>query len=214
MSAEPGPRLRLVGDQDTGEREPNPAESKAQGHASFAAAFRANYPLVHRMLRTYGVEEALLDDAAQDVFVIVHRRWDDYDGQRAFRSWLLGIVRKVASGYRRSGRRLRARLDRLSSPPPSPSIEARVAQREELERIELFIAQLGARHSEVFVLAELEGLSAPEIAEILGLKLNTVYSRLRVARERFRVSVARDQERDGTGHGTQAGGKRAQTQRQ
>jgi len=200
MSSSPTPRLRLVGAPEVERPEERADESGARGPANFAEAFRRHYPLVHRMLRSYGVDEALLDDATQDVFLIVHRRWDDYDGRCAFRSWLIGIARKVASSYRRAGRRLRARLDQLRSPAPAPSIEIRVAQRQELARIEVFIAQLGARHREVFVLADLEGLSAPEIAEIVGIKLNTVYSRLRVARERFRGWIAQEREREEANH--------------
>lgn len=199
MSAKPAVRLRLVGESDVVEQ-PAPAGS---GPASFAEAFRNHYALVHRMLRVYGVDEALLDDAAQDVFIVVHRRWDDYDGRTAFRGWLVGIVRRVASGYRRAGRRLRGRLERLDPPPTPATLETRLVQREQLERVEAFIAELGTRHREVFVLTELEGLTAPEIAETLGIKLNTVYSRLRVARERFAATLARERARE------ERGGKRA-----
>lgn len=207
MSEQPRPRLRLVGDTDVVDRPRPTDESGPSGPSSFADAFRRHYAMVHRMLRVYGVDEALLDDAAQDVFIVVHRRWDDYDGSTAFRSWLIGIVRRVASGYRRAGRRLRNRLERLTPPSTPASVETRFAQREELERVEAFIASLGTRHREVFVLAELEGLTAPEIAESLGIKLNTVYSRLRVARERFRATMARERARE------EQGGKRGRVQR-
>jgi RNA polymerase sigma-70 factor, ECF subfamily len=196
MSDSHRPRLRLVDDTDVTDRPPETAEP---GPASFADAFRRHYALVHRMLRVYGVDEALLDDAAQEVFIVVHRRWGDYDGRTAFRSWLIGIVRRVASGYRRAGRRLRSRLDRLEAPSAPASVETRLAQREELERVGAFIAELSTRHREVFVLAEIEGLTAPEIAETLGVKLNTVYSRLRVARERFRATMARERARQEQG---------------
>jgi RNA polymerase sigma factor (sigma-70 family) len=198
------PRLRLVGEPELVDRQP---ESGEAGPASFVEAFRRHYALVHRMLRVYGVDEALLDDAAQDVFIVVHRRWNDYDGSTAFRNWLIGIVRRVASGYRRAGRRLRSRLEQLEPPRAPASIETKLAQREELARVEAFIAQLGTRHREVFVLAELEGLTAPEVAETLGIKLNTVYSRLRVARERFRVMMARERARE------DQGGKRVRSTR-
>ncbi|HLT37458.1 MAG TPA: sigma-70 family RNA polymerase sigma factor [Enhygromyxa sp.] len=207
MSEAPKPRLRLVGDPAGSSHSGGPSESGELGPSSFADAFRRHYALVHRMLRVYGVDEALLDDAAQDVFIVVHRRWHDYDGRTAFRSWLVGIVRRVASGYRRAGRRLRGRLERIVPPPSPATVETRLAQREELEWVESFINQLGTRHREVFVLAELEGLTAPEIAETLGIKLNTVYSRLRVARERFRATMARERARE------QQGGKRARTRR-
>lgn len=164
--------LRLVGGSEetarsdsSGELSSSPGDQAELGPASFADAFRCHYGLVHRMLRVYGVDESLLDDAAQDVFIVVHRRWDDYDGRTAFRSWLIGIIRRVASGYRRAGRRLRGRLEQLGPPPSPAGIEARFAHREELERVDSFIQQLGTRHREVFVLAEVEGLTAPEIAE-------------------------------------------------
>jgi RNA polymerase sigma factor (sigma-70 family) len=102
------------------------------------------------------------------------------------------IVRRVASGYRRAGTRLRARIQQISAAPPIATVEAQLVEREELAQVELCIERLGTRHREVFVLAELEGLTAPEIAETLGIKLNTVYSRLRVARERFWVALARE----------------------
>jgi RNA polymerase sigma-70 factor (ECF subfamily) len=206
MSSKPPARLRVVGD---GEGRPSewsepersePERSEPEGGPSnFAEAFRRHYRLVHRMLGVYGVDDALLDDAAQDVFLVVHRRWDDYDGRTAFRSWLIGIVRRVASGYRRAGRRLRGRLENLAAPPQPPSIEVRLVQREMLDGIRAAIDSLGTRQREVFVLAELEGLTAPEIAESLGIKLNTVYSRLRVARDRFRTALARRRKSDERG---------------
>jgi RNA polymerase sigma-70 factor (ECF subfamily) len=203
MSRRPTPRLRVVVDG-----EPLPAEhvepehvepGLEQGPSSFADAFRQHYGLVHRMLGVYGVDEALLDDAAQDVFMVVHRRWGDYDGRTAFRSWLIGIVRRVASGYRRAGRRLRVRLEQLHAPPQPPSLEVRLVQREMIEHVRAAVAVLGTRQREVFVLAELEGFTAPEIAETLGIKLNTVYSRLRAARERFWTALARRRDREQRG---------------
>ena len=58
--------------------------------------------------------------------------------------------------------------------------------------------KLDAGKREVFVLAELEQLAAPQIAEALGINLNTVYSRLRLARETFNQALARHHVRDGT----------------
>jgi RNA polymerase sigma-70 factor (ECF subfamily) len=194
MSGALPPRLRIVSDGEPGVAES--AVDLEHGPASFVEAFRRHYGLVHRMLGVYGVDAALLDDAAQDVFLVVHRRWGDYDGRTAFRSWLIGIVRRVASDYRRAGRRLRARLEQLRAPGQPPSIEIQLVQRETLEHVRAAIASLGTRQREVFVLAELEGLTAPEVAETLGIKLNTVYSRLRVARERFHAALARQRERE------------------
>ena len=215
MSTHPQPRLRVVDGDHPTEPGEDPvseecAESGARGRGTFAEAFRRDYAFAYRMLGVYGVEPALLDDAAQEVFLVVHRRWDDYDGRRAFRNWLVGIVRRVASTYRRAGRRRRARIQQLPQPAPPTSVELRLVQREELEQIDAFIARLGSRHREAFVLSELEGMTAPEIAEIVGVKLNTVYSRIRVARERFRQW---DADRRKGQRPQQGGGDRAQAQR-
>jgi RNA polymerase sigma factor (sigma-70 family) len=203
MSPVPPTRLRIVGDGELPPERPEPKwsepERSEQGPSSFSEAFRRHYGLVHRMLGVYGVDDALLDDAAQDVFLVVHRRWHDYDGRTAFRSWLIGIVRRVASGYRRAGRRLRDRLERLTTPAQPPTMEVRLVQREALDGVRAAIDSLGTRQREVFVLAELEGLTAPEIAETLGIKLNTVYSRLRVGRERFHTALAQQRARDERG---------------
>jgi RNA polymerase sigma-70 factor (ECF subfamily) len=51
--------------------------------------------------------------------------------------------------------------------------------------------ELDGDKREIFVLAELEELPVPEIAELLGLKLNTAYSRLRLARGAFEAALAR-----------------------
>jgi RNA polymerase sigma-70 factor (ECF subfamily) len=198
MSRNAPPRLRIVADGEPSRAEPE------HGPASFVEAFRQHYALVHRMLGVYGVDEALLDDATQDVFLVVHRRWDDYDGRTAFRSWLVGIVRRVASGYRRAGRRLRLRLEQLHAPAQPPTVESQLVQRETLEHVRASIASLDTRQREVFVLAELEGLTAPEIAETLGIKLNTVYSRLRTARERFGAALARQRQREQGGRNVRA----------
>lgn len=186
MSARPP--LRLVSAEEPSETPTTPG--------SFADVFRRHYRLVHRMLRIYGVDEASLDDAAQDVFVVVHRRWDDYDGRAAFTRWLIGIVRRVAKDYRRSARRTKERLDKVLPPGSPADPEYRMAQREEVALVERFLEHLDVERREVLVLADIEGMTAPEISTMLGVNLNTVYSRLRVARQRFDAFLARHRARE------------------
>ncbi|MFV8750878.1 RNA polymerase sigma factor [Nannocystaceae bacterium ST9] len=185
------PQLRLVADDE-------PSECSAQ--ADFAEAFRRHYRLVHRMLREYGVDEASLDDAAQDVFLVVHRRWHDYDGRAAFSKWLIGIVRRVAKDYRRSARRTQARLDKVVPPGSPADPEHRMAEREEVALVERFLDRLDVERREVLVLADIEGMTAPEISSVLGVNLNTVYSRLRTARQRFDAFLARHRAPRDRGH--------------
>jgi RNA polymerase sigma-70 factor (ECF subfamily) len=168
----------------------------------FRAVFVEHYAFVWRTLAHFGVPRASLDDAAQEVFAVVHRRLGDYDGHTALRSWLWGIARRVTSSMQRGEQRARRRLE-VVQPPREPTFpDEELDQRRRIELAESCLAQLDDDQRDVFVLTEIEGFSAPEIAEALGIKLNTVYSRLRVAREKFQRAFARAQARqDRVNHG-------------
>ncbi|MFO7567661.1 MAG: sigma-70 family RNA polymerase sigma factor [Enhygromyxa sp.] len=165
---------------------PEPAPPREQ----FDALYRRELGFVWRMLRYHGVPDAAVEDAVQEVFVVVHRRWADWDHQRSPRSWLFGIVRRVAAAQRRSASRHERRVRAAPSPEPTPAIEAQAASRHELEQLQRALAQMDEKLATVFVLAEVEGLSGPEIAELLGAKLNTVYWRLRTARAQISAAMA------------------------
>lgn len=149
-------------------------------HAVYAEYFRAMW----RTLRRLGVAHAQLDDAVQDVFIVVHRRLPEFDG-RSLRGWLYAIAVRVASDHRRGAaqRRTVPLPEALVDPKPDP---ARARELEEAVRLlHELLAELDEPKRTVFVLGELEELSVPEIAEALGENQNTVASRLRTARARF-----------------------------
>jgi RNA polymerase sigma-70 factor (ECF subfamily) len=180
-------------------REPDPPTLVALPGArvEFRAIFAEHYTFVWRTLAHFGVPKAALDDTTQEVFAVVHRRLGDYDGRTALRSWLWGIARRCASSWQRGEQRSRRRLEVVQEPRGPAVPDEELEQRRALELIESCLATLDEAHRDVLVLTEIEGLSAPEIAEILGIKLNTVYSRLRVAREKFQRALARAQARQG-----------------
>lgn len=164
----------------------------------FIELFRAHHDAVRRCLRALGVAHDQVDDATQDVFITVHRRLADFDPQRSMRAWVYGIARKVALKYRESARRrLLAELRLLAAEvdPEPRRPDDRLARDEAIALVDRCLDALDADRRAVFVLAELEGLSAPEIGEALGVKLNTVYSRLRSARALFEAALARDRAR-------------------
>ena len=106
------------------------------------------------------------------------------------RAWLFGIARRVAMHHRR-GRARRSRRERAAPiPVATPCPEDVAAQREAARWVERFLAELDSSQRTVFVLCEIEGLAAPEVAAATGTKLSTVYSRLRLARRRFERAVA------------------------
>jgi RNA polymerase sigma-70 factor (ECF subfamily) len=161
---------------------PSPAVAPSP---EFDTLFTTHYAYVCRTLSYLGVPAATVEDAAQDVFMVLHRRLDDYDPARDVRSWLWGIACRVEHTRRRT----RARADRklrVAPPPVSPrEPDEELALREQAEIVERFVATLPDKLRDAFVLSQIEGLAAPDVAEALGVPLNTVYSRIRLARERL-----------------------------
>jgi RNA polymerase sigma-70 factor (ECF subfamily) len=163
----------------------------------FDAVYRDHFAFVWRSLRRLGLARSQLDDATQEVFLVVHRRLDDFDGRVALRSWLFGIAHKVSLSHRRATRH-RSEFELLSNEHASfASDPLRNAENgQDVQFLEQFLDGLENAQRSVFILAELEQMSAPEIEGALNMKLNTVYSRLRLARAAFRNAVERRQARE------------------
>ncbi len=147
--------------------------------------------MVWRGLRRMGVPEAALDDAAQDVFLVVHRRWEDFAHQSSRKTWLYGIVMRVASDHTRRNRRDRSRYSPIevelasSAAPPDRLYQQREAGRMLHRALEL----LADPDRQILVLVDLEEQSVVDAADVLGIKLNTAYTRLRRARKAFERAV-------------------------
>ncbi len=160
---------------------------------SIAAVYEEHFRYVWRCLRSLGVREASLDDALQDVFLVVQRRLPEFDGQGELRTWLYAIALRVAHKYWSRAHKDSARQteELAESPAPSADLEQGAEQKQRLELARAALSALDDDKRTVFVLARIEQMSAPEIAEVLGIPLNTVYSRLRAAREAFETEVRR-----------------------
>jgi len=148
--------------------------------------YAEHFDFVWRSLRRLGVRPEELDDATQDVFIVLLRRRGEFQGQSSHRTWLFGIAHNVSHEYRRK----RQRAERLTPvtddhQEKSASPLDRASSAEALRLVDSFLASLDDDKRAVFILSELEQLSAPEIASALSVKLNTVYSRLRLARQAF-----------------------------
>jgi RNA polymerase sigma-70 factor, ECF subfamily len=158
---------------------------------AFDDVYAAHVGFVWRVLRTFGVPEAQIEDAVQDVFVVVYRRLAEWQGKAAITTWLFAIARRVASSHRRrAGKRTEPLVDELVDEGPGggdPFAEASRAQA--AATVLAILEQIAWDQRIVFVLVELEQLSVPEVARMLDLKLNTAYSRLRLARRAFEAAV-------------------------
>ncbi|MDC0668512.1 RNA polymerase sigma factor [Nannocystis radixulma] len=170
-------------------------ESPARSQATAAPAlqiddvFRAHHDFVWRSARRLGCPPGNVDDAVQEVFLVAARRLHELERAEAVRSWLFSVVVHVVRNHRRSHRRRESRhaavVDLRPDCAPDPSSRYEAAS-ELLELLEV----LDDDRRAVFVLASFEQMTAPEIAAALGVKLNTVYSRLRSARELLERAVA------------------------
>lgn len=162
--------------------------SPPSARPTLAGLYRAHAGFVWRVVRRMGIPEAAAEDVVQEVFLVARRRLPDYEGRGAPTSWLYAIARGVTSNYRRGQARAERRLRVVTGPRPTavPSPEDEVGRADAAALVQRFLDALPADQREVFVLADLEGLSGPEIARALDLNLNVAYSRLRLAREKFR----------------------------
>lgn len=158
---------------------------------AFETLYRQHFSRVWSALRRLGVSSAQLDDAAQDVFVVVHRKLDQLHGPASTRAWVMGIAVRVASDYRKRAQRQASTPlpEQLEAPEPGPAQQAELNQG--LELLHRLLADLDEEKRAVFVLVELEQMSVVESAEALELNLNTVYSRLRAARRLFESGLKR-----------------------
>jgi RNA polymerase sigma-70 factor (ECF subfamily) len=161
---------------------------------AFESVYAEHFRGVWRTLRRLGVADAQLDDAAQDVFVVVHRNLPAFDG-RSLRGWLYAIAVRVASDHRRgtATRRAVPLTEALPDPAPDPARRSELADAVRL--LHALLSELTDDHRTVFVLGELEQLTVPEIAEALGANPNTVYSRQRAARAHFEAALERHRAR-------------------
>jgi len=161
--------------------------------AAFRAMYDAHVDFVWRNLRRLGVNETEVDDKTQEVFVIAHRRFTDFEERgHGPRAWLFQIVLRVASDARRHRKRHPVDADggiaqdRQSVPPPQADA---LDRREQLDLLDRALATIEVGRRAVLLLHEIEEMTAPEIAEVIGIPLNTVYSRLRVARGELEDAV-------------------------
>lgn len=156
----------------------------------FEAVYEQHFDFIWRALRCFGLTPPALEDAVQDVLLTAFRRLGSFEYRSSVRTWLFGIAYRVALNYRRHLRR-KGRLDELSDDLPALAAgpDRQVEEAQALRFVELFLETLDDERRAVFVLCEVEQMAAPEAAMALGVKLNTIYSRLRLARRAFRRAL-------------------------
>lgn len=183
-------------------RSPPPAPAPdpgSDGGSDFAAIYERHFDGVCRWLRAMGAPYGDLEDLAQEVFLVARRKHGDFRGDN-IAGWLYGIAWRVASDarrrawFRRWARGSGDTLDELPSLALSPA--ELLERREAREILHALLSRMNPRLRAVFVLAEIEGCSTEEIAELEQTKVPTVWTRLHRARREFVAMVARLQAKE------------------
>jgi RNA polymerase sigma-70 factor (ECF subfamily) len=177
---------------------PRPTAAVPSTSSALSTIYTEHHAFVWRAVVRLGVPSDRVDDAVHDVFMVVARRLDEFEGRASMRTWLFAIAMRVAQSVRRDAAREVRRRERLGAVggerthAPHDAADAKHTLQELLEHLD-------DDKRAVFVMAELEGMTAPEIAAVIGGKVSTVYSRLRLAREALERLVVRAKARDERG---------------
>ncbi|HVV16035.1 MAG TPA: RNA polymerase sigma factor [Polyangia bacterium] len=181
----PHPSLHVTG------RRPDaaPADRASAVRRDFRAFYDLWFDDVLRWVRALGGNEADRDDIAQDVFVVVRQRFEQFDGANPA-GWLYQITRRKVRDARRRAwiRRVFTRdhfheLDTLTCERESP---AGTLERKQKQRVlDTILGKMNPNRRAAFVLFEIEGLAGEEIARIQGIPVKTVWWRVHMARKEF-----------------------------
>lgn len=159
---------------------------------TFSEIYAEHAPHVGRVARHFGVPGAQLPDVTQEVWLSVYRQLESVDLSRPLRPWLTGVVwnhvRHLRRSYARHARKEQALV--VAEEVGGRTAETPTARTEAAWTLETVLGDLPEDQREVLLLCDGEGLSAPEVSEALGVQLNTVYSRLRLARRRCQSLAA------------------------
>ena len=143
------------------------------GLEAFDEIYEREIDYVWRTLGRFGVPSADIQDAAHEVFLVLYRRWSEVDPQRPVHKWLFGVARRVAADFRAKRRENPTQFELAT--PEDPLAAKRDLLRSAMDALD-------DDRRAVVILHDLEGHTGAEIAALLDIPVNTVHSRLRLAR--------------------------------
>lgn len=181
---------------------PDSSVPEAQ-RVTFDQLYDAHVDFLWRNARRLGVKDDAVDDVLQQLFLVVFRRLPEIKTAGSEKAWLFGVLVRVVRDHNRLLRRKSPhRFFRATDPATLVDEQTRqpdeaLARVEAATVVQRCLDQLDEDKRRVFILAEIEQLSAREIAEATGTNQSTVYSRLRVARVEFEAAVVRYRMKEG-----------------
>lgn len=139
----------------------------------------------------------LAEEALQEVFIKIWRGVGEYDDSKGkFTSWLFRMAQNSAIDLIRKRKAATVPIDEIAEMPSNDSsVEQTAEWQEEKEHIQAAVSQLSAEQQEMIQLFYFKGHTHEKIAEICGLPLGTVKSRIRLALGKLKKSLHGMQER-------------------
>lgn len=167
----------------------DPGSPTAKGDECFDV-YQRELDYLFGSLRRLGVPQRDIEDVVHEVFLVMYRRWDDYDRMRPLRPWLFGIAFRVASSHRRKGAR-EVLGDRVDVEDSAARPDEAMAAGERRGLLLKALAQVPIERRAVLVMHDVDETSMRDIAAELGIPLFTAYSRLRKARKELDGALLR-----------------------
>jgi RNA polymerase sigma-70 factor (ECF subfamily) len=158
-----------------------------------AEIYETHVDFLWRSLQHLGIRDADLEDAIQEVLVVVHRKRQSFDFQCRLTTWLFGICLRIASRHRRRAYFRWERSPEIFPEQVDPRTpEDRLAELRDQDLLRNILSTLSPEHRATFVMFEVEGESCQAIADLFGVPLGTVYSRLHAARKQVEQALLRE----------------------
>ena len=163
--------------------------------SAFAELFDYFAPRVKSFLLRFGTDMSLAEEIAQEAMIMVWRRAETYDPrQSAASTWIFTIARnKRIDRLRRENRPLPDMTDPAVMPESIETGEIQVARMQQEKKIRHALKNLPEEQAKMIFSAYYEEKSHREIAEESGVALGTVKSRIRLALNRMRAQIDKDE---------------------
>lgn len=152
---------------------------------AFETLYREHCQFVARAARRLNAPEGQIEDVVQDVFIVVGRRLHEFEGRASIKTWLFAITVRVVAVHRRTEARHKRRIGALAMWLSQGVGHGSLSDRESAHNLQTMLARLDERRRAVFILVELEGATAKEVAAELNLPVSTVNTCLKTARRRL-----------------------------
>jgi RNA polymerase sigma-70 factor, ECF subfamily len=173
------------------------AETATHVPLTLETVYDAYAPFVWRSLQRMGVPESDLEDAMQELFLVVHRKLPSYQESKAkLSTWMFGIGINIARRHRAKASRRFFLAEPDLEVSPVVNQETELSQKQDTQCLNDLLSRLRPEHAATFVMFELEGMTCAEIADLTGVPVGTVYSRLHNAREHFRALLVKHNARN------------------